>query len=80
MSAFFFFLQGSELEKFLYKADYFVDDMSTKQYKNLLQGCQTGIILILEFDQMWNTNRLISLITTAVLRIHRWAALQERCF
>lgn len=46
----FFSLQGSELEKFFYKADYFVDDVSTKQYKNLLQGCKIGVILILELD------------------------------
>lgn len=50
MSASFFFLQGSELEKFFYKADYFVDDASTKQFKNLLQGCKTDVFLILEFD------------------------------
>lgn len=36
MSASIFFLLGSEVEKFFYKADCFVDDVSTKQYKNLL--------------------------------------------
>lgn len=55
----------------------FVNNLSRKQYYNVLQGCKTDLILA---DEGKKEPVAFPLFVTAVLRIRHWGSLQERYF